>query len=86
MKVSWRELMTKGFVQRKGKKTMSSSHFEEVLKLFESHGWKLQKIYEPYRVFVKQGELPWLIPVHDKKVDAEYVKKFKEFLEERGEI
>ncbi len=60
--------------------------FEEVLELFESHGWKLQKIYEPYRVFVKRGELPWLIPVHNKKVDAEYVKKFKEFLEERDEI
>jgi len=56
------------------------------LDLFESHGWKLQKIYEPYRVFVKKGELPWLIPVYNKKVDAEYVKKFKEFLEERGEI
>jgi hypothetical protein len=60
--------------------------FEKVLALFESHGWKLQKIYEPYRVFVKKGELPWLIPVHNKKVDAEYVKKFKEFLEDRGEI
>ena len=60
--------------------------FQEVLDLFESHGWKLQKIYEPYRVFVKKGELPWLIPVHNKKVDAEYVKKFKEFLEDRGEI
>jgi hypothetical protein len=60
--------------------------FGDVLELFESYGWKFQKIYEPYRVFVKQGELPWLIPVHDKKVDVEYVKKFKEFLEERGEI
>jgi len=60
--------------------------FEKVLELFESHGWKLQRIYEPYRVFVKQGELPWLIPVNDKKVDVEYVKKFKEFLEDRGEI
>jgi hypothetical protein len=60
--------------------------FEEVLRLFESHGWKLQKIYEPYRVFIKQGELPWLIPVHDRKVDAEYVEKFKQFLKDRGEI
>ena len=65
---------------------MSSLPFEEILKLFESHDWKLQKIYEPYRVFVKQGELPWLILVHDKKVDSEYVNKFKKFLEERGEI
>ena len=60
--------------------------FEKVLELFESHGWKLQKIYEPYRVFVKKGELPWLIPVHDRKVDVEYVEKFKEFIKERGEI
>jgi hypothetical protein len=60
--------------------------FEEVLRLFESHGWKLQKIYEPYRVFIKQGELPWLFPVHDRKVDAEYVEKFKQFLKDRGEI
>ncbi len=29
--------------------------FEKLLELFESHGWKLQKIYEPYRVFVKKG-------------------------------
>lgn len=65
---------------------MTGIPFEEVLAVFESHGWKLQKIYEPYRVFVKQGELPWLIPVHGKKVDAEYVKKFKELLKERGEI
>ncbi|MHC4071787.1 MAG: hypothetical protein ACYSWW_07675 [Planctomycetota bacterium] len=61
--------------------------FEEVLKLFESHDWKLKKIQEPYRVFVRgKEELPWLIPVRNKKVDAEYVKRFKEFLEERGEI
>ncbi len=60
--------------------------FEGVLELFESYGWKLQKIYEPYRVFVREGELPWLIPVHNKRVDAEYVKKFKDFLKERGEI
>ena len=61
--------------------------FEEVLELFESHGWKLKKIQEPYRVFVrKKEELPWLIPVHDKKVDVEYVEKFKDFLKERGEI
>ncbi len=60
--------------------------FEKVLGLFESHGWKLQKIYEPYRVFVKEGELPWLIPVRERKVDAEYVERFKKFLKDRGEI
>jgi len=60
--------------------------FPRVLDLFEANGWKLQKIYEPYRVFVKDDELPWLIPVYDRKVDAEYVAKFKRFLEEKGEI
>jgi len=59
--------------------------FEEVLNLFESHGWKLQRIWEPYRIFVKEGELPWLIPVHNRKVDIEYVDKFKKFLKDRGE-
>lgn len=59
--------------------------FEQVLKLFESHGWQLQKIYEPYRVFVKEGQLPWLIPVKDRKVDVEYVQKFKKFVEEQGQ-
>jgi hypothetical protein len=63
----------------------NSFRFEEVLHLFESNSYKFQTIYGTYRVFVKEGELPWLIPVHNKKVDAEYVKKFKEFLEERGE-
>ena len=56
--------------------------FKEVLELFESHGWKLQKIWEPYRVFTKKGELPWLIPVRDGKVDIEYVNKFKKFAED----
>jgi len=59
--------------------------FEEVLELFESYGWKLQKIYEPYRVFTKEGQLPWLIPVKDKKVDIEYVNKFKTFIQEQDE-
>lgn len=60
--------------------------FSHVLELFEENGWHLQKIYKPYRVFVKEGELPWLIPVFDRKVDAEYVAKFKRFHQERGEI
>ena len=59
--------------------------FEKVLELFESHGWKLQRIYEPYRVFTKGSQLPWLIPVKDKKVDTEYVNKFKKSLEDQNE-
>ena len=57
--------------------------FSEVLTLFESRGWKLQRIWEPYRVFMKPGELPFLIPVHGQKVDIEYVNKIKAFFGER---
>jgi len=59
------------------------ANFEEVLDLLESHGWKLQKIWNPYRVFVKEGQLPILIPVHNGKVDIEYVEKIEKILEEQ---
>ena len=58
--------------------------FEEILELFESHGWVLQKIYAPYRVFMKEGELPFLIPVHEGKVSYEYVKKINDYFEGKG--
>jgi hypothetical protein len=57
--------------------------FSEVLALFESRGWRLQKIWEPYRVFMKEGELPFLIPVHGQKVSVEYVNKIEAFFRER---
>lgn len=57
--------------------------FAEVLELFESRGWRLQKIWEPYRVFMKPGELPWLIPVQGQKVSVEYVRKIEAFFRER---
>ncbi len=57
--------------------------FAEVLELFESRGWRLQKIWEPYRVFMKEGELPFLIPVQGQKVSVEYVRKIEAFFRER---
>ena len=54
--------------------------FVEVLQLLESHGWKLTGIWRPYLVFTKSGHLPILIPVHDRKVDIEYVRKINEIL------
>ena len=59
--------------------------FEEVLELFESRGWRLQKSGEPYRVFMKKGELPFLIPVDEQKVSVEYVDKIEAFFREREE-
>ena len=58
-----------------------SKDFEQILRLFEAHGWVLQKIWPPYRVFVKEDELPWLIPVHNNEVDDEYVEKIQAYFE-----
>ncbi len=57
--------------------------FAEILGLFESRGWRLQKIWEPYRVFMKEGELPFLIPVYGRKVSVEYVSKIEAFFREK---
>ena len=61
--------------------------FQEVLELFESYGYEFIGFWNPYRVFVnpdEPDELPWLIPVHDRKIDIEYVKKFKRWLKRKG--
>ena len=57
--------------------------FEQILELFESHGWALQKVWPPYRVFVKEGELPCLIPVYENEVDYEYVEKIEAYFEQK---
>ena len=56
--------------------------FEEILELFESQGWELARIWKPYRVFMKEGELPFLVPVRDGKVDIEYVRKIEDFFKD----
>ena len=58
--------------------------FADLLVLLENHGWKLTGIWKPYRIFTKQDNLPILIPVHDKKVDVEYVHRVKEILASEG--
>ena len=64
---------------------VESVPFAEVLELFESRGWRLQRIWEPYRVFMKEGELPFLVPVHGQKVSVEYVDKVEALFREREE-
>ena len=61
---------------------MEGVPFAEVLGLLESHGWKLKRISNPYRVFVHEDEpLPLLIPVYDKKVPIAYLTKIQRILE-----
>jgi len=45
---------------------MAERAFAEILVLLESHGWVLQRTWPPYFVFMKEGELPLLIPVKDR--------------------
>ncbi len=59
--------------------------FKDVLAALEAHGWTLQKIWEPYRVFTKGRELPILIPVHDKMVSVVYVQKIEAILRAEAE-
>jgi hypothetical protein len=60
----------------------TKERFTEVLGLFESHGYKLQRIQGRYRVFTKAGEDLWQIPVENGKVKCEYVEKIKQFFKE----
>jgi hypothetical protein len=54
--------------------------FEEVLELFEKHGWELYGFWLPYRVFRDPNDpdaLPWLVEVKDGKVAKEDFDKIK---------
>ncbi len=56
--------------------------FEEVLELFESHGWELYGFWLPYRVFRGPNDpdvLPWFVEVKDRKVSKEDFDKIKKF-------
>ena len=60
--------------------------FEDVLKLFESEGYKLQRLESEYRILKDSkgyDKLPWPIPVKKGKVDIYYVEKFKEYIKNR---
>lgn len=61
---------------------MAERAFSEILELLESHGWVLQRTWPPYFVFMKEGELPLLIPVRDRKVSAAYVDKIYKSIED----
>ena len=62
--------------------TSTGYNFVRILELFESKGWKLQKIRGRHRVFTRAGRNPWLIPVENNQVKVEYVKQIKQFFKE----
>ncbi len=57
--------------------------FEEVLELFESNGWVLQRTFGKNRVFREPKEdFYWTIPVNDGKVNNEIGRQVKEYFKE----
>jgi hypothetical protein len=62
--------------------------FERFLEFAKSYGYEFVGFWEvSYRVFVNKNEpdeLPWFIPVCERKVDIEYVRKFKKWLKGKG--
>ena len=61
-----------------------SIKFEEVLELFESNGWVLQRIFGNFRVFREPKEdFYWTIPVNDGKVNYEIGRQVKEYFTEQ---
>ena len=61
--------------------------FEKFLEFANSYGYEFISFWNPYRIFANSNdpdELHWLIPVYDKKVDIENVRKFKKWLKGKG--
>ncbi len=60
-----------------------SMNFKEVLELFESNGWVLQRIYGNSRVFREPKEdFYWTIPVNKGKVNYEIGQQVKEYFKD----
>jgi hypothetical protein len=70
-----------GLVEHTGGSVVADVPFAEILALLEAHGWVLQRVWPPYFVFVKEGKLPLLVPVQDRKVSEAYVEKIRNILE-----
>lgn len=52
--------------------------FKVVLAHLEAKGWKLQRIWKPYRVFLRgREELPILVDVENGKVDRKAWEQIK---------
>ena len=61
-----------------------SIKFEEILELFESNGWVLQRIFRNYRVFREPKEdFYWTILVNDEKVNYEIARQIKEYFKDQ---
>ncbi|NUQ54233.1 MAG: hypothetical protein HUU19_16275 [Phycisphaerales bacterium] len=52
--------------------------FKQILSHLEVRGWRLQRIWKPYRVFLRgRDELPILIEVNNGRVDRKAWEQIK---------
>jgi predicted RNA binding protein YcfA (HicA-like mRNA interferase family) len=60
----------------------SDVRLAEVLRLVESHGWKLIRIRGSHHVFQMPNGRSYGVPVHKNKVKYVYFREIKKLLEE----
>ena len=60
----------------------SEVRFAAIRRLFETHGWYLDRIKGSHHVFSKAGVGSFGVPVHHDRVKAAYVKKIEQLFKE----
>lgn len=60
------------------KHTEHDVDFSKVLEFLETHGYRLRHFWGSYRVFTRGSELPFLVPVRDRKVSEDYFRLLRE--------
>jgi predicted RNA binding protein YcfA (HicA-like mRNA interferase family) len=60
----------------------SPVRYAKVKTLLERHGWELKRVSGSHHIFKKPADRDWSIPVHNKKVKAEYVRQIKKYVGE----
>jgi hypothetical protein len=57
---------------------MKGVPFGEVREYLESRGWRLQRIWKPYRIFLRgEAELPLMVEVEEGEVDRRAFEEIK---------
>lgn len=65
------------------KRSQDNVTFAQIRKLLEQEEFTLERITGSHHVF-KKGSITFVVPVHNNKVKAVYVKRVVEIIEEYG--
>ena len=58
----------------------SPVRFDELRKLMEAYGWRLDRINGSHHVFDKPGQRSYPVPVHNGKVQYGYYRKIQNLI------